>query len=116
MNTPSDALVAAESDADLTYDLITAAEEAGYTISHDNWRWSSHFNCLGIVHVYYRDEHLYETVWNIGSMRSPPSSFRRGSRHHNAVLRGLLAIEEHAHETGIDLFGKVSIPRQSRGL
>lgn len=91
-------------DSTLTRELVAIATDAGYAIHDFHWTWSNHFNRLGVVRVKCFGQTLaFRAVWNIGSLRMPPRSYRRGSQHHGAILSALSFIIQHARQNGYSL-------------
>ncbi len=94
-------LTKAASDSALTRELVELAGDAGYDIHDFHWTWSRQFNRLGVVRVKYQGQRLaFRAVWDIGSMRMPPRSYRRGSQHHAAILEALAFVVLHARQHG----------------
>lgn len=88
-----DPLESARTDTALTRDLVRAVESIGYKIDADS-RWTTHFTRLGVLRVSFDDHPLRDITWDIGSGRDPSRTYRKGSRHHQAVLEALRFIRD----------------------
>ncbi len=85
-------LKSAEEDTALTRDLVNAATAAGYSLATDS-AWTSSFTRQGVLAVSHAGQELRRVTWDIGSGRQPAPTYRKGSRHHLAVVEALAFIE-----------------------
>lgn len=83
---------AAETDTALTRDLVNAATAIGYSVVTES-AWTPAFTRQGVLLVSYAGFELRRFTWDIGSGRLPAPTYRKGSRHHLAVLEALTFIE-----------------------